>query len=234
MSSGTKRMFAQGLFAGLLSGSVSVPYYLLTSYRKMKLSDLEAMVLIQLLAFREKEMNEFPTFEEMQDRLSASGDAVIKALQRLLRDGFIAIDEEVDESSGIQYERYNLEPLYERIAETLAEETAAKAKEEAKSVVTPLKAAAEQAKLTETNVFVMFEREFARPLSPMECETISSWLDQDRYPLELITAALKEAVFAGKLHFRYIDRILLEWSRNRVFTAEQAKEYTQRFRTGSR
>ena len=43
-------------------------------------------------------------------------------------------------------------------------------------------------------------------------------------------AALKEAVFAGKVHFRYIDRILLEWSRNRVATVEQAKEYTQRFR----
>ena len=49
----------------------------------------------------------------------------------------------------------------------------------------------------------------------MELETISGWVDADRYPDELILLALKEAVFAGKLHFRYIDRILLEWSRNR-------------------
>jgi len=45
-------------------------------------------------------------------------------------------------------------------------------------------------------------------------------------------AGLKEAVFAGKVHFRYIDRILLEWSRNRIKTVEQAKEYAQRFRSG--
>ncbi len=64
----------------------------------------------------------------------------------------------------------------------------------------------------------------------MELETITGWLDQDRYKDELILAALKEAVFAGKVHFRYIDRILLEWSRNRVFSVEQAKEYAQRFR----
>ena len=64
----------------------------------------------------------------------------------------------------------------------------------------------------------------------MECETISVWIDQDRYPEELILLALKEAVFAGKLHFRYIDRILLEWSRNRVRTPEDVRAYSQKFR----
>ncbi|MNN67743.1 DNA replication protein DnaD [compost metagenome] len=83
-------------------------------------------------------------------------------------------------------------------------------------------------------MFVIFEKEFARPLTPMECETISGWVDEDGYPDELILLALKEAVFAGKVHFRYIDRILLEWSRNRVKTVEDAKAYTQRFRGGLR
>lgn len=59
-------------------------------------------------------------------------------------------------------------------------------------------------------------------------------MDQDRYPEELIRMALKEAVFAGKVHFRYIDRILLEWSRNRVRSAEDARAYTQKFRGGGR
>ena len=44
--------------------------------------------------------------------------------------------------------------------------------------------------------------------------------------------ALKEAVFAGKLHFRYIDRILIEWSRNRVTNTDEAKAHTQKFRGG--
>ena len=83
-------------------------------------------------------------------------------------------------------------------------------------------------------MFRVFEKEFGRPLSPMEYETISGWIDQDRYPEELILLALKEAVFAGKVHFRYIDRILLEWSRNRVRTPEDVKAYAARFRSGGR
>src|SRR5690606_14247234 len=82
------------------------------------------------------------------------------------------------------------------------------------------------------NLFVLFEKEFGRALSPMEYETIAGWLDKDRYSEALIIAALKESVFAGKVHFRYIDRILLEWARNRVKTPEEAKEYAARYRGG--
>jgi len=42
--------------------------------------------------------------------------------------------------------------------------------------------------------------------------------------------ALREAVFAGKLHFRYIDRILLDWQHHKVRTVEQAKEHSANFR----
>ena len=80
------------------------------------------------------------------------------------------------------------------------------------------------------DIYSIMEKEFARPLTPMEFETISGWLDKDKFSEDLILAALKEAVFAGKVHFRYIDRILLEWSRNRVSTPLQAKEYAQRYR----
>lgn len=65
----------------------------------------------------------------------------------------------------------------------------------------------------------------------MEFESITGWLDKDGHPEALILAGLKEAVFAGKVHFRYIDRILLEWQRNRITSVEQAKEHSQKFRS---
>ena len=43
-------------------------------------------------------------------------------------------------------------------------------------------------------------------------------------------AALREAVFCGKLSCRYIDRILLEWQRNGIQTPEEAVEYSRKFR----
>lgn len=214
----------------LQQGAVSVPYLLLQSYAVLDLSETETMLLLHLLAYQEKENKEFPTFEELQFRMSAPPETVIKALQRLLKENWIQIDEWFDEERGVQYEKYNLFPMYLKLAEYVVkrqDETSSGDYAEGKDG-NPSASAVEH---VEENLFSIFEQEFGRPLSPMELETISQWIDQDRYPEELIKMALKEAVFSGKVHFRYIDRILLEWSRNRIRTAEDAKEYVQRFRS---
>ncbi|MBP1994781.1 DnaD domain-containing protein [Paenibacillus eucommiae] len=208
------------LQAAMKEGTVAVPTLLLKYYKRLKLSELEAMILIQLIAFLDKVKNDFPTIEEIQALMSAAPEQVIAGIQRLLKEKFISIDEDIDEISGIQYERYNLDPLYTKLAAAYLEEQAAKRIRPSKTIH------ADKGK----DIFSIIEKEFARPLTPMELEGISSWLDKDNYREELILAALKEAVFAGKVHFRYMDRILLEWSRNRVATVEQAKEFTQRFR----
>lgn len=216
---GTKQLL-KGLLFGMQEGTVAVPHLLLKYYHKLQISELEVMLLIQLIAFKEKEHKDFPTIEEIQLRMTAAPELIIKAIQKLMKNQLITIDDEIDPISGIQYEKYNLLPVLEKIASCWYEDI---------QPVEPAAAAAEPGKEGK-DIFSIFEKEFARPLSPMECETISSWLDRDNYSMELILAALKEAVFAGKVHFRYIDRILLEWSRNRVFTVEQAREYTQKFR----
>jgi DNA replication protein len=212
------------LLAAMKEGTVALPTLLLKHYPLLGLTELEVMLLIHLIVFMDKEQNDFPTVEQIQERMSAKPEQVIIGLQKLLKEGFIAIDEEVDATSGIQYERYNLDQLYTMVtAVFIAEQT--KADEESQHAQNELNKSSGS-----KDIFSIIEKEFARPLTPMELETISGWLDKDNYREELILAALKEAVFAGKVHFRYIDRILLEWSRNRVTSAEQAKEYTQKFR----
>lgn len=79
------------------------------------------------------------------------------------------------------------------------------------------------------DLYSCFEQEFGRPLSPLEIEKIHSWLE-DRHSEELILTALKEAVFASKVHFRYVDTTLLDWKRNQIVTVEQAKEHAKKFR----
>lgn len=211
-------VLAEGLQAGLRSGSVNVPHLFLTSYVRLGLSETEAMLLIQLMTFIQRENKDFPTLVELRARLAASEDVVIKSWQRLLTEGFLSIEEGQDALSGVRYERYNLDALYAKLAAVWVEDNGEPYKEKPRKP--------EQ----EKNLFSVFEKEFGRPITPMELETISGWLDQDGYREELILAALKEAVFAGKVHFRYIDRILLDWQRNRIQTVEQAKEHGQRFR----
>jgi DNA replication protein len=212
------------LLAAMKEGTVAVPTLLLKHYPLLGLTELEVMLLIHLIAFMDKAQNDFPTVEEIQERMSAKPEQVIIGLQKLLKEGFIAIDEEVDEVSGIRYERYNLDQLYTMLTAVFIGQQAKFESERQQAQSEPNSAGAAK------DIFSIIEKEFARPLTPMELETISGWLDKDGYREELILAALKEAVFAGKVHFRYIDRILLEWSRNRVTSADQAKEYTQKFR----
>ncbi|MFD1178774.1 DnaD domain-containing protein [Paenibacillus puldeungensis] len=224
-----KKVWAKGISFGMDAGTVNVPYPLLAHYRELHLSDTEAMFLIQLMTFRQVEHNEFPSIEQLEERMDSAPGALSPVIRRLLKEGWISIDEITDESTGIQSERYNLSGMYSRLGQYLAEvEITARQNEAAREMETV------QQEERERNLFVIFEKEFGRPLSPMECETISVWMDQDKYPEELIRLALKEAVFAGKVHFRYINRILFEWSRNRIKTADDAKAYTQRFRSGMR
>lgn len=61
-----------------------------------------------------------------------------------------------------------------------------------------------------TNLFSLFEKEFVRPLSPMEYEIINEWI-RSGISEELIAEALKEAIFNGVKSLRYIDKILISW-----------------------
>ena len=63
-----------------------------------------------------------------------------------------------------------------------------------------------------SDIYSKFEKEFGRTLSPVEYETISKWIESN-IPLELIEAALKEAILSGVNSIRYIDKILFEWNK---------------------
>ncbi|MNO29573.1 DNA replication protein DnaD [compost metagenome] len=249
--------WGEGVSFGFQNGMAVIPYALLKYYRKLNLTGSEAMLLIHLLSFRQVEGIEFPSLEELQTVTGRSIAAIAGELQKLMKEGFISIDEDNDELRDIHYERYNFSGLYGKLGAFLAlaaQESATDSSKPAGSEPSMRASAhhtgapapdggygrpstpAAAGKDVEENrsLFTIFEKEFGRPLSPMECETISGWVDQDKYPEELILLALKESVFAGKVHFRYIDRILLEWARNRVKNAQDVKAYTQKFRGGGR
>ena len=66
------------------------------------------------------------------------------------------------------------------------------------------------------DIYSKYEKELGRPLSPMESEIISKWLEE--YDEELIILALKEAIYNGTTNFRYIDRIIFEWHKKGIKT----------------
>lgn len=77
------------------------------------------------------------------------------------------------------------------------------------------------------NIFEIIEKEFGRTLSPLEIEMIRSW----NYPIEILKLAVQEASTSGQFVIKYIDRILYNWSKANVRTAEEAKKYIANFRS---
>ncbi|MGO4541265.1 DnaD domain protein [Paenibacillus sp. 2TAB19] len=229
MSNEIWKAYSHGMAAALQEGGVYLSAMLLRSYRDLELSDSEAMLLLQLIAFAEVEHNDFPTPEELANRMGTGSRAIGQMLNRLIKDQFLTIDEYIDSVTGMQSERYNWSGWLMKAADWTAEH-----KRETKKAERQLMKATAEPVTSAGEMFHVFEQEFGRLLSPFECETISVWLDQDRYTEELILLALKEAVFAGKLSLKYIDRILFEWGRNRVTNVDEARAHSQKFRGGGR
>ncbi|MGL4695218.1 DnaD domain protein [Enterococcus larvae] len=83
------------------------------------------------------------------------------------------------------------------------------------------------------NVFQEIEKNFGRPLSPIEIETVGSWQSDDHYPDELVLVALHEAVLNQAYSLKYMDRILLNWERKGIKSKQQAFDVIKKRREAS-
>ncbi|WLR53059.1 DnaD domain-containing protein [Bacillus tianshenii] len=198
----------------LAKGNTTVPLLLMEHYAKIGLNEHEMMLILHVQTYVERG-NHFPTPDELSERMSVDVEACTNLLRSLLRKGALGIEEEKD-ISGVIYERYTLHPLWEKVCHYLEQQDKQQEKDLSQE---------EAAK-----IFQLFEQEFARPLSPMEYETLTLWIDKENHSPVLIKAALQEAVISGKLNLRYIDRILFEWQKNGIQTVEQAKQRSMNFR----
>ncbi len=182
-----------------------MPTRLLTNYKSLGLDEKDVMLLLQIYRFIFDE-NEFPTPAELTSFLTIDEQECSTILRKLIQKGFLAIEQTKNEQNQWS-ELYSLDPLWEKIFSTVKPET-------------------EQ---EDGSIFILFEQEFGRPLSPFEIETINVWLDEDELAPSLIKAALRESVLMGKLNFKYIDRILRDWKKKGIKTVEQAREATKSF-----
>lgn len=194
-------------FQQLLEDLLPVPSSLLTSYKSLGLNEQEVIVILQIYRFIQFK-NEFPTPAELAQYVTITEQQCLEILKKLIQKNLLTIEERNNEYDQFS-EAYNLDVLWERLYSQREE--------------------VEEENIGE--IFILFEQEFGRPLSPFEIETINTWLDVDLMKPELIKAALREAVLMNKLNFKYIDRILREWNRKGIRTVEQARDASRSFHT---
>ncbi|GAB4257578.1 primosome subunit DnaD [Thermincola ferriacetica] len=215
-------------------GYTSIPNLVLKYYSKIGVTDSEMMLIIQLLRLKSFDNKPFPSLDQLAECMTGDSFKLKSDLAGLIEKEIISVCYYYDEETGDVMSTYSLEPLFEKISEFWACEKvkglqqmkkALKEKELKETRSSTTIAKTEYAKVCKT-----FEKEFGRPMSPMELEQIGTWLEDFHGSSELILEALKRAVFMGKHNFKYIDSILLEWQKNNLKTVRAVLEYENNFR----
>lgn len=191
------------------------PGSLFTTYKQLGVSDMQFLVILHIHHLREEGYS-LPTPRQISNRMCVNEYECSKLLHELLSARFIEIKEVAVETGQVMEEEISLVPLFEKFYEYISEESLEEEQETLKKI--------------EGTLFETFENEFARPLTPMEMEMISMWLDEDLHEPTLIEAALKESVISSKLNFRYIDRILHDWKKSGIKSVEAAKKHGEEVR----
>lgn len=214
-------------------GATSVPNLVLKYYRKIGITDSEMMLLIQLIRLR-GEQQPFPSLEAITECMAADSQKIKSDLAILIEKGVLAVGYYYDEAGGEVLSIYSLEPLMEKISEVWACDKV-KELQKMRQVLKEQGANGTSKKSPGqvenfAGLCQAFEKEFGRPLSPMELEQVSIWITEHQGKNEVILEALKRAVLRGKHNFKYIDSILLEWKKNNLRTVGAIMEYEENFR----
>ena len=189
----------------VLQSQITIPAKLLTSFKSLDLNEKELVIILQLHRFLMNHIY-FPTPNELANYLTISEEECANILRKLIQKDLLSIEQINNEQNQLS-EIYSLDPLWEKLY--------FEPKEEKESI--------------DGTIFILFEQEFGRPLSPFEIETINIWLDEDKLSPALIKAGLRESVLMGKLNFKYIDRILRNWKQKGIQSVEDAREASKSF-----
>ncbi len=124
---------------------------------------------------------------DIKDKIGFDDEKTYNTFSSLLNKKYIEI-EVTNKNSGVS-EKVKLEPLYDRLALNKTIET------------------------NETDIYSLFERELGRTLSSFEYELINKWIE-DGVNEDTIKNALKEAILNNVRSFKYIDKIIYDWTKN--------------------
>lgn len=138
--------------------------------------------------------------DSIKDKLGFDEEKAVSVFSNLINKKYIEMI--VSNVNGNIIEQISLDPLFDRLVLN---------------------------KKTEDNssdIYALFENELGRTLSSFEYDLINNWLSKG-IGEDMIRDALKEAILNNVRNFKYIDKIIYDWSRNGVkkrFKEEKIQE----------
>lgn len=178
----------EGLEKILRMKPIVLPRYLFNYYLRLGITAEELIILIFVIDEGDKVIYDPSSIGES---LGMDKYKVMELLNNLSEKKIISITVEKN-SDGKSAEYISLDLLYSKIMSLVIDK-----KDEEKT-------------LDNSDIYSVFESEFGRTISPMECQVIKGWIE-DNFSHELIMEALKEAIYNGANSLRYIETVLYTW-----------------------
>ena len=125
--------------------------------------------------------------DDIKEKLGFDDDKITNTFSSLLNKKYIEMV--VTNKNGEVIEKIKLDPLFDRLALNKKTET------------------------NDSDIYSLFEKEFGRMLSSFEYEMISKWIENG-VGEDTIKKALKEAILNNVRSFKYIDKIIYDWTYN--------------------
>ena len=168
-----------------VNDSVIVPGVVIKNIDKLNLNIDELKLMIYFINQKD---NITLDITKISKDLNIEGAKLFDLINSLNEKNYISI--ETKKNNGIFEEFISTELFYNKLSSLLLDHEKEK---------------------SDSNIYSVFEREFGRQLSPIECEIIDKWVENG-ISEELIKEALKEAILSNVKQIRYIDKILSNWT----------------------
>lgn len=200
-------------------GGLWLPKILLQNYSKLDITSLEMMLLIQMMSSISSGATHL-NISEIAEQMNIASEQIYSMLSSLEAKGIIRREDKLPSSyNNLPFRQLNLEGLFEKLLEAWGcQKAKAYENKEIHSQKVTLRSTGTSRVIS--NLYHCFEKEFGRPLSPIESTQLMEWYYGDKYSSELIIEALKRAVLRGVVNLKYIDSILRGWHKNNLKTVK--------------
>lgn len=128
--------------------------------------------------------------DDIKEKLGFDDEKIFNTFTSLINKKYIEMV--VTNNNGEVIEQIKLDPLYDRLALNKKTDN-----------------------VDSKDIYAMFESELGRTLSSFEYEMINKWIEKG-VEEETIKNALKEAVLNNVRNFKYIDKIIYEWTKKGI------------------
>jgi len=211
-----------------LSDQVHVPASLLSNYHQFGINEQELIVLLRLFKIKKDHLD--ICVKDIMLEFNCTSTEIDPLLSVFLQKGLLN-KETLSDDNALNQDVYYLDGLFIELWECWSYQKSCSHNDKSKAVpkTNELKNLPQEQKKVLKHLYLSFEKEFGRGISPMENEKISQWYEVDKMSVEMIEEALKRAVLQGKTSFAYVDRILKNWQDKRFSNLNEVMESDKKF-----